>query len=389
MRVLTQTLVLTRLGLLGALQRKWSSLVLVGSVACVIGVLLSMLSVTAGMLRAYRSGEDPRLAIVLGPDNGTEWGNGIPANALGIILDAPRIARSPDGHLLADPEVLISVPPSGAYLIGGPTLRGIGAAGLALRPHLKIVEGRQFHSGRQELTIGVAAARAFQLRVGDPITLPGGTWPIVGLFTDDGSILESQFMADADTLLAAGRTTGYGSVLVKLQSPDAFDAFSQWLSTNPGLQESAERLTDYAQRNAHQYSAFFTALAYVVASMMTLGALFGTVKLMYAAVSARTRELATLRAIGYQPLPLALSVLLETMTLALTGALTGAAAAWLLFDGKHTTQARNVFDLSVSGHLIALGIAWALVLAILGGVPPAIRATGRSVRDALATGSAL
>lgn len=102
-------------------------------------------------------------------------------------------------------------------------------------------------------------------------------------------------------------------------------------------------------------------------------------------MSIRAREIATLRAIGYEPLPLALSVLLETMTLALTGALIGAAAAWLLFDGKHTTAARNVFDLSVSGHLIALGVAWALVLAVLGGVPPAIRAARRSVIDVLAT----
>jgi putative ABC transport system permease protein len=384
MRILMQTLVLTRLGLLAILQRKWSSLVLVGSVACVIGVLLSMLSVTAGMLRTYRLGEDPRLAIVLGPEYGTEWGNGIPADDIGTILDAPGIARSPDGHPLADPEVLISVPPSGAYLIGGPLLRGIGAAGLALHPGVKIVEGRQFHSGRQELTIGVAAARAVQLRVGDRVTLPGGRWPIVGAFTDEGGTLESQFLADANTLLAAGRTSGYGSVLVKLESPDAFDAFSHWLSTNPDLKESAEPLTAYLQRNSHQFSAFFTALAYTVASMMTLGALFGTVKLMYAAVSARTREIATLRAIGYQPLPVALSVLLETTTLALTGALLGAAVAWLLFDGKHTTQARNVFDLSVSGHLIALGIAWALVLAVLGGVPPSIRAARGSVRDALA-----
>jgi putative ABC transport system permease protein len=384
MRVLRQTLVLTRLGLMGISQRKWSSLVLVGSVACVIGVLLSMLSITAGMLRAYRSGEDPRLAIVLGPENGTEWGNGIPANAIGTILDAPGIAKSAAGLPLADPEVLVSVPPSGAYLIGGPTLRGIGAAGLAIRPNLKIVEGRQFRSGQQELTIGLAGARAFQLRVGDQITLPGGTWPIVGSFTDDGSFLESQFIADAETLLAAGGTNGYGSVLVKLESSDAFDAFSNWLSTNPNLRESAERLTDYSERNAHQYSAFFTALAYAVASMMTLGALFGTVKLIYAAVSARTREIATLRAIGYEPLPVALSVLLETTTLALTGAVIGAAVAWLLFDGKHTTQARNVFDLSVSGHLIALGIAWALILAVLGGVLPAIRASRRSVRDVLA-----
>jgi putative ABC transport system permease protein len=385
MRMLMQTVVLTHLGLLGMLQRKWSSLVLVSSVACVIGVLLSMLSVTEGMLRTYRLGEDPRLAIVLGPDGGTEWGNGITASDIGTILDAPGIARSPDGHPLADPEVLLSVPPSGAYLIGGPTLRGIRTAGLALHPHLKIVEGRLFRSGQQELIIGLAGARAFQLRVGDRVPLPGGTWPIVGSFTDGGSAIESQYLADADTVLAAGRTSGYGSVLVKLGSPGAFGAFSHWLSTNPNLKESAERLTDYLQRTTHQFSAFFTALAYSVASMMTLGALFGTVKLMYAAVSVRTREIATLRAIGYQPLPVALSVLLETTTLALTGALIGAAVAWLLFDGKLTTQARNVYDLSVSGHLIALGLTWALVLAVLGGVPPAIRAARGSVRDALAT----
>ena len=385
MRVFTQTLVLTRLGLLAILERKWSSLVLVGSVACVVGVLLSMLSVSEGMLRAYRLGEDPQLAIVLGPDNATEWGHGIAASDIGTILDAPGIANSPDGHPLADPEVLLSVPPAGAYLIGGPVLRGIGAAGLAMHPHLQIVEGRQFHSGQHELTIGVAAARIFQLRVGDLIPMPGGTWPIVGSFTDGGSTLEGLYLADADTVLAAGRTTGYGSVLVKLESPDAFNSFSRWVSTNPALKESAELLTGYLQRTTHQFSAFFTALAYAVAAIMTLGALFGTVKLMYAAVSVRRREIATLRAIGYQPLPVALSVLLETTTLALSGALIGSAVAWLLFDGKLTTQARNVYVLSVSGHLIALGVAWALLLAVLGGAPPAIRAARCSVSEALAT----
>jgi len=384
MRVITQTLVLTRLGLLGLLERKWSSLVLVGSVACVVGVLISMLSVTDGMLRAYRLGEDPQMAIVLGPDNATEWGHGIAASDIGTILDAPGIARGPDGHPLADPEVLLSVPPAGPYLIGGPVLRGIGTAGLAMHPRLIIVEGRQFHSGQHELTIGIAAARVFDLRVGDLIPLPGGTWPIVGSFTDGGSTLEGLFLADADTVLAAGRTTGYGSVLVKLVSPDAFDAFSQWVSTNPALKESAEPLTSYLQRGAHQFSAFFTALAYAVGSIMALGALFGTVKLMYAAVSVRTREIATLRAIGYEPLPVALSVLLETAVLALTGALIGSTVAWLLFDGKLTIQARNVFVLSVSGNLFALGVAWALVLAVLGALPPAMRAARCSVSDALA-----
>jgi putative ABC transport system permease protein len=253
-----------------------------------------------------------------------------------------------------------------------------------MHPHLKIVEGRQFHSGQHELTIGVAAARVFRLRVGDLIPLPGGNWPIVGSFTDGGSALEGVFLADADTVLAAGRTTGYGSVLVKLESPDAFNAFSDWVSINPALKESAEPLTEYLQRTTHQFSAFFTALAYAVGALMAVGALFGVVKLMYAAVSVRTREIATLRAIGYEPLPVALSVLLETATLALVGALIGAATAWLLFDGKLTTQARTVYFLSVSGHLIVLGVAWALVLAVLGGLPPAIRAARCSVSEALA-----
>jgi len=383
MRLLAQTAVLSRLGFSGLLQRKWSSLVLVGSVACVIGVLISMLSVTAGMLRAYQSGSDPRLAIVLSPDSNSEFGSGIAADSIGTILDAPGISKGPDGHPLADAEFLFWVPPSGAYVIGSPTLRGIGRAGLALRPNFRIVAGRLFHSGEQEVIVGVAAARAYQLHVGDTITLPGGAWPIVGAFTDDGSMIESQYLGDADTVMTAGHMSGFSSVLVKLQSPAAFDDFAHWIATNPTLKETAERQSDYALRTVNQNSAFFTALAYAVGVMMALGALFGTVKLMYAAVSARTRELGTLRAIGYQPLPVALSVLAETTVLALVGALAGAGAAALLFNGKHVVQARNVFDLWISLRLVGLGIIWALALAILGGLPPAISAARRSVTDAL------
>jgi putative ABC transport system permease protein len=382
MQVLTQTLVLTRVAFLGIARRKWSALVLVLSVACVIGVLLSMLSVTVGMLRAYRSGEDPQQAVVLAPENSGRP-NGIPTNLMGIILDAPGIAKSADGHPLGDGEVQMWVPPTGPYVIGSPNLRGIGAAGFALHPHLKLIAGRQFRSGRHEVILGVAAARVFQLRVGDVILLAGGPWPIVGLFTDDGSMLESEVLSDTDTMIADGQTSGYGSVLVKLETPAAFDRFARWIATNPNLTQVAERQSAYTERTANRNSAFFTALAYAVAVMMALGALFGTVKLMYGAVSARTRELATLRAIGYRPLPVALSVLIETVVLALVGALAGTGAAALLFNGRHVEQARNVFDLSVSPQLVELGIAWALALALFGGLPPAISAARRSVTAAL------
>lgn len=382
MRMLTQTLVLSRLGFAGLPQRKWSSLVLVGSVACVIGVLLSMLSVTAGMLRAYQSGEDPGLALVLSPDT-SAYGNGIAASTIGTILDAPGIARTSDGHPLGDAEFEFWVPPTQAYIIGSPTLLAIGRQGLALRPQLHIVAGRQFLPGRQELIVGVAAARAYQLHVGDPITLPGGTWPIVGAFADDGSIVESQFLGDANTVATATHISGFSSVLVRLEKPNAFDAFADWLETNPALDVTAERQSDYSLRTVNRTSAFFTELTYFAGSLMAVGALFGIVKLMYAAVSVRTREIATLRAMGYQPFPLAVSVLLETAFLSLVGALLGAGAAWLLFNGKHVAQLHDVFDLSVSARLFLLGVVWALVLALVGGFPPAMRAARQSVADAL------
>ena len=382
MRAFTQALILARVGFAGLGERKWSSLVLVGSVACVVGVLLSMLSVTTGMLRAYNAGDDPQLAIVLSPSN-FDYGNGIPADAVGTILNAPGIAKGAGDHPLGDAEVVFWVPPSEAYVVGSPTLRGIGAAGLELRPRLRIVEARQFRAGRQELIVGVGAARVYGLHVGDNIVLPGGSWPIVGSFSDAGSILESQLVGDAATLMAAGRMSGFSSVLVRLDRPEAFEAFRQWLTTNPTLTVNPERQSDYALRTVHRASAFFTALTYAVGVIMALGALFGVVKLTYTAVSVRTREIATLRAMGYQSLSVAVSILLESAVLCLAGALVGAGAAWLLFNGKLVAALQNVFTLSVSPRLFALGIAWALALAVLGGLSPATRAARLPVAEAL------
>lgn len=382
MRILTQSAVMLRVGFASLPQRGWSSLVIVASMACVIGVLLSMLSVTTGMLRAYRAGGDPRLAIVLAPENKTEYGEGIPANAVGTITDAPSIARDTAGHPLADAEVLFWVAPMKAEFTGSPELRGIGPAGLALRPDLRIVAGRMFRSGRQELIVGTAAARAYHLHLGDKITLPGGNWPIVGEFADGGSILEGQLVGDVLTLASAAHMSGFGSVLVRLTRPDAFNAFAHWLTTNPALKVTAELQSDYAARTVNLYTAFFAALTYAIAVIMAIGALFATVKLSYTAVSTRTHEIATLRAIGYLPLPVAVSVLLEVAILALLAAILGGMAAWILFNGRLVADIHNVFDLSVSPRLFAVAIAWTLTLAILGGLPPAIRAARLTVAEA-------
>jgi len=381
-RILIQIVVVLRLAFASLPQRKWSSLAIVGTMACVIGVLLAMLSVTSGLLRAYSAGRDSRLALVLSPETDTEYGNAIPASDVGTILEAPGIAEGTDGRPLGDAEVLFWVPPVKGFLVGSPELRGIGAAGIALRPSLRIVEGRPFRSGRQELIIGVGAARAYHLHLGDEMRLPGGEWPIVGVFTDGGSILEGQLVADALTLMSAAHMSGYGSVLVRLTQTDAFDAFARWLTTNPTLKVTGERRSHYVARTVKLYAGFFTELAYIIGTIMALGALFGTVKLTYAAVSARTHEIGTLRAIGYQPFPVAVSVLLETVILSLAAALLGGTAAWLLFNGRQTADIHNVFELSVSARLFAVGVTWALIIAIVGGFPPAIHAARLSVADA-------
>jgi len=356
--------------------------VLIGSVACVIGVLLSMLSVTAGLLRAYRAGEDPKMAIVLSPSN-IDYGGNIPANVIGTILDAPGIAKGSDGHPLGDAEVVLWVPPSQAYVIGSPNLRGIGAAGLALRPKLQIIKGRMFRPGLAELIVGIGAARRFRLRVGDTVALPTGTWPIVGAFSDDRSVTESELVGDADTLRAVGLVSGFSSVLLKLTRPEAFGAFEHALTTNPTLNVIAERQSEYALRTVNRAAAFYTELTYLVGVIMALGALFGVVKLTYAAASVRTREIGILRAIGYQPYAVTVSLVLETVVLSLTGALLGTCLAWLLFNGKHVAALQSVFDLSISPQLFALGLVWALALAVLGALPPALRAARLAVADAL------
>jgi putative ABC transport system permease protein len=271
------------------------------------------------------------------------------------------------------------VPPNRGYLVDSPTLRGVGPAGLALRPGFRIVSGRMYRAGRHELVLGLTGARGYGLKVGDEVMLADGKWPIVGTFTAAGSLL----VGDAETILMANRISGYGSVLAQLESPAAFEPFKQWLLSNPTLGVSAERQTDYYLRTASRFVEFFTRIAYVIGGVMALGALFGSVKIMYAAVSARTRELATLRAMGYAPLPLALAVLLETLLLALIGAAVGACAAWLLFSGRMIANFQNVFETTVSPALLVLGLAWAAGLALMSALFPAIRTARLPVVDAL------
>jgi putative ABC transport system permease protein len=236
------------------------------------------------------------------------------------------------------------------------------------------------------LTDRLGAERVFRVKLGQRVVTHDGEWPVVGVFSDGGDILESLLMADVDSVMSTWKRTNYDQVLVRLDSTSAFDGFRRWLTTNPTLSVSALNERDYYLLTGNERTPFFTAMAYLVGAIMAVGALVGGMRIMYAAVNFRIREIATLRAIGYEQIPVAVSVIVECATLSLCGAAVGAFAAWLFFDGKHSSLGAEIFDLYVSPQLIAIGLGWALLIAILGGLLPAVRAARLPVADAMRAG---
>jgi putative ABC transport system permease protein len=384
-----QSLIVSRVGLSSLHTRLGRSLVIAISMACATGVLLSLLSMADGLEHAYghskgKRGNEHRLAIVTSAQAGSEQFSRLPRSAVETVLNAPGIAKSADGALLASIEVTQFIRPVDASSGSGFGLRGIGSSGTALRPQFRIVDGRMFRAGARELIAGRGLQRVSGLKTGDSVILPDGEWPIVGVFSAGGNIAESQVFGDVDALMTSMRISGFNSVLVELESPQSFGHFSRWLTENPALTVKAEdQAAYYLRTHTGTTIRFFTAIAYVISAVLAVGALFGAVKLLYSSVRMRTREIATLRAMGYEASPVAASVVLESIVLSLSGALLGACIAWLLFDGKQTAYYQDAFQLSVSPRLFLLGAGWALMLALLGGVLPAIRAARLPVAEAL------
>lgn len=359
---------------IGSLRERYgTALVVIIGMTCVVGVLTSMLSLTAGLTRAYLRPGDGTRAVVWAGHAIFDQSRSLHPDAIDTILDAPGIARGPDGAPLADAEFLMRLLSMEGFAAGSLQLRGVGSAGLALRPDFRIVTGHMFRSGTRELVVGVGAARKLGLGVGSEVRMRDGPWPIVGVFSCGGDIIESYLVGDALTVMAARRRAGFAQVIAQLVDARAFPEFQRWLTENPALTVSVERKTDYDLRAAGVSTAFFTRMAYVIGAIMALGAMFGTVKIMYGVVRTRTREIGTLRAIGFGATPVVVSVLAEATLLGAIGALLGVAIAWLIFDGRDM-WVWGAFKLHVSPMLWALGLAWALVTSLLGGLLPAVRA---------------
>ena len=382
--MLRQIFIVSALNFKSLTSRFWQSMVIVVGLAATIGVMLSMLSMSAGMRQAYINAGDPGRAIVVTKGVEQEGQSAITRAMAPMIASAPGIAKDKDGKPLADRNLNTGVPvlrKDGSK--GYTTMRGLADKGPGVRPELKIVAGRMFQAGKREMIVGVGAQMMFQhMQIGDKVILPDGEWPIVGVFTT-GDLLEGQLVGDTETLITSLHKTNYNTVLVRLASPDSLDTFKKALTTNPALSVDVVRHSDWYARIASQQTFALALLGYVVGTVMAIGALFGCLNTMYSAVSTRGREIATLRALGYGAFPVAVSVILEAVVLSATGALIGAAIAWALYDGKQDLFGNSVFHLSVSPAQIELGVIWAIAVALLGGLFPSIRAARRPVVEAL------
>jgi len=373
--------------------RVGTSVVIVIGIAGVVAVLVSVLAMSTGMLETMEhSGRDDR-AIVLRNGSASEVGSALGRDAARLVMDAPGIKRDSKGDPIASAEDLRLVnlfrKEDGAEV--NVAIRGVGPQVHELRPELKIVAGRMFRPAVTEIIVGKAANAEFKgLNIGDQIKTRGATWTVVGVFTTDGDSHESGLMTDAETLIAAEQRGSFQSVTVMLESPAAFQKFKDALSANPALAVDVSREREYYRRQSETIGKVIYVIAYVVGGIMAIGAIFSALNTMYSAVSARLREIATLRAIGFGATAMVMSVLAEALLLAFIGGAIGAAIAWLFFNGHQVSTSGGgaavghlIFELSVSPALIATGIIWACTIGLIGGVFPAVRAARLPVATAL------
>lgn len=383
--MLRQIIAVTGIGLRSLPQRLWESLVIVVGTGCVVGVLLSMLSIIEGMHQAAARTGDPRNAIVVQRNILFENASNVPRSAAGIIANAPGIAKARDGSPISDAALIAFMPTllRKNGIKSNITLRSFGDKGAMLQQNFHLVTGRMFQPGKHELIAGAMANSQFTgAGLGDKVILPDGEWPIVGIFAT-GGLLDGALVGDTGTLMPAIRHKSFNSILVRLASPAAFAAFRAALTTNPSLSVDVMRVSEWFDKGNADFNAYFHAVVYGVAAILGLGALFGCFNSMYTAVESRGREIATLRALGYHGFPIALSVLLEGAVLSIAGALIGAGVAWALYDGVMSGFGSSIFVLAVTPSMVALGLAWGITLAVLGGLLPSLQAARGAVSEAL------
>lgn len=381
----------TQVGIATIPQRLGSSSVVVVGIAGVVGVLVALLAMAAGFESTLKQSGTHDTAIVMRAGAQAELNSVLDRDSATIIAQQPQVQRNAAGQAIASSELVVvaSLPRRSTGLDSNVEVRGVSARAWELRPNVRMIAGRKFVAGLRELVVGKRAREQFSgVDIGSTLKLNGQIWQVVGEF-EAGDATDSDLWGDVDVVGPTYRRgSSSTSVTLKLTDASAFESFKAALATDPRLKVDVKTTRAYFTEQSAGLTRLITGLGTAIGLIMGIGAVFGALNSMYAAVATRTREIATLRAIGFRAIPVVVSVMLETMLLALLGGMLGAGIAWLLFDHyTASTLSGNftqiVFAFRVSPQLLWQGMKWALAMGLLGGVFPALRAARMAVTDGL------
>ncbi len=392
MNLISQTIAVTLLNLRTIPQRLGSSGVAIVGIAGVVIVLVSVLSIAQGFSAAMEESGSPVRALVMRSGADSEMTSGLGAPEVDLIKQAPGLRRDGQSAVAsAELYVIIDIPKIGTNSPANVPVRGVERMATAVRDEFSIVEGRMFEFGTTEVVVGRGAKVNFQgLTVGNTIVSGQNRWQVVGIFETDGGIAETEIWIDARVLQGAYRRGNtFQTVLARLDSSDTFDTFRDWLTANPQVNVQVRRETEYYAQQSRQLSSLIQGIGFGIAALMGIGAVFGAILTMYTAVSTRSREIATLRALGFNTVSVLISVLSESLALAAIGGAIGGALAYVAFNGYQTstmnfsTFSQVAFAFQVTPQLLGMGLTYALLMGLIGGLFPAVRAARLPIPSAL------
>jgi len=387
--MLSQTTAITSLNLKSIPERWGASLVIVVGLAGVVAVFTALLAMAEGFQSTLKSAGRADVAMVLRGGSQAELNSALLRDQVTLIKQASGIAKDSDDQPLASAEMIViaELAKKGDRSAQNVTVRGVGPKGLKLRPQVKIIEGRMFETGKRELIVGRGVTQQFEAKVDQTLRFRGSDWTVVGVF-ESGDANESELWCDVEVAQTSFNRQGFSSVRAVLDGANGMTMFKDALTADPRLSVDVQTEQEYYSGQTKQFRATIGVLAGIVTGIMGLGAIFAALNTMYAAVATRAREIATLRALGFGGLPVVLSVMIESLVLALIGGAIGAVIAYLLFNnlsvstlGQNFTQV--VFAFKVTPALVVRGLIIAVIIGMFGGFLPAIRAARMPITTAL------
>lgn len=391
MRFLRQVLAVTWLNLRSLPRRAGSSVVAVVGVAAVVLVFAAVLSMARGFERTMLGSGSENTAIIMRSGSTAELNSGISNGQVQIVETAPGVLRDGDTPLVsAELYVVVDVRKKSNNAEANVPFRGAGPGAFDVRDNVRLTEGRMFEPGRNEIIVGRAAQEEFiGLETGTKIRFGRTAWDIVGVFDADGGVTESELWTDVRVLQGAYRRgNSFQSIRVRLDGPGALERLDSALEADPRISVDVMTERAYYADQASGLTQFIKLIGYPLTVLMSIGAIFGALNSMYSSVSVRGKEIATLRALGFGPLSVLVSTIVESTLLAVIGGLIGGALAYLVFNGFQVSTlgasfSQVVFDFAVTPDLLLQGLCAALIIGIFGGLLPAIRAARLPVAQAL------